>query len=648
MRSTFIRAFLWLLAALGAFATGPVHAAVGQGVRPPAGASPVEDPDGARVIVKFKAAGGLMRGLRGGAAPPSGPQFAATMSGRHALVLRDGRIVEGRTQVLRGDKSLSSAQLAARLAVDAEVEYAVPDYRRFIMAAPNDPLFAANSSISPAAGQWYLRAPDSTFLSAIDAPAAWAITTGSAAIVVADIDTGVRFDHPDLANKLHAGYDFVTSTTAAGDGGARDGDASDPGDWTSAGECGFGTAATSSSWHGTKVAGLIGAQTDNAIGMASIGRDVMVLPVRALGKCGGSDSDIIAAMLWAGGVSNNPTVNPHPAKVINLSLGGSGSCTAAYADAVSQLTAAGVVIVVAAGNSEGQAVSTPGNCSGVITVAAIRHAGTKVGFSSIGPEVAIAAPGGNCVNLTGACLYPILTTTNGGATTPTTSGYTSSSNYSVGTSFATPLVAGTAALMLGANPALTPAQVKSLMRSTARAFPTSSSDPAVTSCHAPNSAVQDECLCTTSTCGAGMLDAGAAVAAASAAAVPVAAIAASATSVLVGSRVTFDASGSALPAGRTVASYQWSIASGGTFAAISSATNAATLTVDTTGAGSFTVTLTLTDSAGASASASSTVTVNAPSNPATGNSSSGGGGGAAGGVWLVALAAAAWALGRRG
>ncbi len=606
-----LRPLLLVLALLGAFVTWPSRA--DQAAAANAGA--VEDPNGARVIVKYKALGGLMRGLRAGSGRPAGPQFATTMSARHGLALRDGRIVEGRTQVLHGGSDMSSAALAARLAADAEVEYAVPDYRRFALTTPDDPLYAANASHSPAAGQWYLQAPDATLVSAIDAPAAWALTTGSTAIVVADIDTGVRFDHPDLVNKLYAGYDFVSTTTTAGDGSGRDSDASDPGDWTSAGECGRGTSASSSSWHGTKTAGLIGAQTGNAIGMASIGHDVMVLPARALGKCGGSDSDIIAAMLWAGGVSSSPTSNPHPARVINLSLGGSGACTAAYADAISQLTAAGVVVVVAAGNSEGLAVSTPGNCAGVITVTGVRHVGTKVGFASVGPEVAIAAPGGNCVNTSGACLYPILTTSNTGTTSPVAATYSDSTNYSVGTSFATPLVAGTAALMLSANPSLTPAQVKSLIQSSARAFPTSSSDSSVLQCHAPNGVVQDECLCTTSTCGAGMLDAGAAVAAAAASATPVAAISASATTTLAGSSVRFDGSASTVPSGRTVASYRWAITSGSAVAAISGVSNAATLTVATSGVGSFTVSLTVTDSAGSSSSASATVTVNAPSGP---------------------------------
>ena len=349
--------------------------------------------------------------------------------------------------------------------------------------------------------------------------------------------------------------------------------------------------------------------------MASVGYNVMLLPVRVLGRCGGYDSDILAGMRWAAGLSSDPVSNPNPARVINLSLGSAGACTAAYADVIGQLTAAGVVVVASAGNEEGLAVSTPANCSGVIAVAGLRHAGTKVGFSSIGPQVAISAPAGNCVNASGTCLYPILTTINSGSTVPAANTYSDGSNYSVGTSFSAPLVSGTAALMLSVNPSLTPAQVKSLIQSSARAFPTTSSDPTVAQCKPPTSAVQDECLCTTSTCGAGMLDAGAAVAAAAAGSLPSVSISGGGGTVLAGSTLSFDGSGSKAAAGRSISGYQWAITAGSGIAAISGSSTGAGVTVGTSGAGSFTIRLTVTDSAGVQASASSTVSVNAPAAP---------------------------------
>jgi len=477
-------------------------------------AAPDNDPASARVIVKLKASGALLRQAQAMRSRPGALALAAAFGARSGLALADGRVIAERMQVLRA-RGLSSAQLAARLAADADVEYAVPDQRRRALALPNDPLFAGGPAVSPTAGQWYLRAPDATRVSGMDVVGAWAVGTGSRDVIVAVLDTGVRPEHPDLANVLTPGYDFIADAGEAGDGNGRDADASDPGDWIAEGECAVGEPAADSSWHGTKMAGLIGAQTDNGIGMAAVGWGVRVQPVRVLGPCGGYDSDILAAALWAAGLSSSPVVNRTPAQVINLSLGSSGTCTAAYRDVFSRLEAAGVAVVAAAGNEEGLAVGTPGNCPGVIAVAGLRHAGTKVGFSSIGPEVTIAAPGGNCVNLIGDCLYPILTTTNTGTRGPAASAYTDARDYSVGTSFSSPLVAGTLALMLSVNPQLTPAQMRAFLRATARPFV--AGDPGVPQCRAPSQAVQDECACTTSTCGAGMLDAGAAVRAAAAA-----------------------------------------------------------------------------------------------------------------------------------
>jgi len=363
----------------------------------------------------------------------------------------------------------------------------------------------------PAAGQWYLRAPDATIVSAVNAVGAWDVTRGSSAITVAVLDTGVRFDHPDLASKLYPGYDFIDDITTANDGNGRDANAADPGDWTNADECNPGEPASDSSWHGTQVSGLVAAAGDNGIGMAGTGGKVMVLPVRVLGRCGGYDSDIIAGMRWAAGVSRDPVVNPHPAKVINVSLGSQGSCDLNYQDLMTELTAAKVTVVAAAGNDIGLAVGVPANCPGVIAVTGLRHDGTKAGYSSLGPEAAISAPAGNCVNTNGACLYPLLTTTNTGTTGPAANTYSDGYNASLGTSFASPIVAGTVALMLSVDSTLTPAKIRSILRSTARPFPTTGGDAGLATCQAPSSLEQDYCYCTASTCGAGMLNAAAAV-----------------------------------------------------------------------------------------------------------------------------------------
>jgi serine protease len=495
----------------------------------------------ARVIVKLKPESGLLldRALVGNAFPTN---RALALGQRLGLSMTAGNALSETAQVVFAS-GMSSAELARRLALESDVEYAVPDQRRYHFVAPNDPLYADGvGGNGPAVGQWYLRAPAGAILSSINVEPAWDVTIGSPSVVVADLDTGVRFDHPDLlaiaaGGNLLPGYDMISDVAVANDGNGRDADASDPGDWVTQAEISqpggpFFQCTTNgpenSSWHGTQTAGLIAALTNNGLGMASVGRTVQLLPVRVLGKCGGFDSDIIAGMRWAAGMSvPGVPANPNPAKVINMSLGAPGACSAAYQDAVTAINAVGTVIVAAAGNSTGHSVGAPANCVGIIAVAGLRHVGTKVGFSDIGPEIAISAPGGNCVNTTAGlpCLYPILTTSNSGTTTPVAPIYTDSFNPSLGTSFAAPLVSGTVALMFSAQPALTPFQVRLTLEATARPFPTTSSDngTSVPQCTAPQfdstgaPIDQLECVCTIDTCGAGMLDAGAAVSASSSA-----------------------------------------------------------------------------------------------------------------------------------
>ena len=492
-------------------------------------------PETARVIVKLKSPPATTDSP-GAVAQPSQVQGLARRLG---MTMRERAGPTERTHVVTAH-GLDSRQLAARLARDSEVEYAVPDQRRRRLSAPDDPRYAAGlAAPGPTSGQWYLRAPLGDVQSSINAEGAWAALGGqSRRIVVAVLDSGVRFDHPDLrrfdeGGNLLPGYDFVTDAFLDNDGmPGRDSDASDPGDWVSEADvngpantvgCTLADVAPSS-WHGTQTAGLIGAITTNARGMAGLtgpGRNVLVLPVRVLGKCGGFDSDIIPAMRWAAGLSvPGVPANPNPARVINLSLGGAGACGRAYQDAIREINQAGVVVVAAAGNTSGAAVNAPANCPGVIGVAGLRQLGSKVGYSDLGPEIALSAPAGNCVNLDGECLYPLLTTTNSGTTTPVVAedAYTDGVNATAGTSFSAPLVAGTAALMLAVQPSFNPDEVRQLLRTSARAFPTTGEAPGVGLCQAPtvdeNGFVieQFECYCTTSTCGAGMLDASAAVA----------------------------------------------------------------------------------------------------------------------------------------
>ena len=617
-------------AALGAFAAAWTSPAFGA-ERGPARASAVGNPAGlaasdteARVIVKFKADSGLMRALvaraaLGAGSEADGPQQAQSLSARLGLALRDGRVMGPRAQLVHA-AGMRSQDLAARLAAQADVEYAVVDERMRIQAVPNDPLYGAGQATTPAVGQWYLRAPNSnrivdasSVLSAINIEPAWAITAGKRSVVVAVLDTGVRADHPDLAGKLLAGYDFVSDAGAANDGGGRDADPTDPGDGVTAADVGVvrGCVASdvgSSSWHGTQTAGLIGAATNNAVGMAGVGRDVMVLPVRVLGKCGGDTSDIVDALKWAAGIPvAGVPANLNPAKVINLSLGSSASCSAAYIDVFQQVAAKGVVVVAAAGN-DGLAVGSPASCAGVIAVGGVRHAGTKVGYSDLGPEIALSAPAGNCVNLTGSCLFPLLTTANNGAQGPGTNIYTDGDTHpTLGTSFSSPLVAGTVALMFSVNPALTSGQVRAILKGTARPFPADSPGASLRACTAPTGVAQgSECFCTTSACGAGLLDAGAAV---TAVGTLWANIAATPTYPLVGREMAL--SGSLSNAGGIVAgsSFQWEILSGNSIASFVGGTRAPTATLLPSGPGSVVVRMTGIDPTGRLAVSDTTVNV---------------------------------------
>ena len=562
----------------------------------------------------------------------------SALAARHGLALVSHRSITELMHALRVEPTAGeeAATTLARLRADAEVAYAVLDERRYVHAVPNDPLYAQ---------QWYLQTSAQT-PSAIDAQDAWDTSTGGASLVIADIDTGVLPDHPDLAGRLLAGYCFISDAFVANGGSCPGPGAVDAGDWVTSsdisanpGFCGKATAGPSS-WHGTRTAGILGAATNNAAGVAGITWNAQILPLRALGKCGGLDSDIVSAMLWAAGmqVTGFP-VNPNPAKIINMSLGGTGSCTALYQDAVDQVRNTGALIVVSAGN-EGGPVDAPANCQGVAAVAGLRQAGTKVGYSNLGPEVALAAPAGNCGDaFTGGqtqCAYSMTTTTNlstngpPAAPTPDPNDYTglyycdastgsypgcsvSSGQYrtyNIGTSFSAPVVSGIAALMSSVNSRLNSCQLIARLKEGAQAFPQTSLDAAVqpAMCHVPSGASDiqgSECICTrdSQTCGAGMAYAPASLRAALR---PVAAVVLPAT-VTPGAPLVLDGSGSGGAPGHNVSTYQWSPVSGGLTLGISGAATAQA-TVSAPSCGVATVALTVTDDAGRSDTADVVIT----------------------------------------
>jgi serine protease len=473
----------------------------------------------------------------------------------------------------------TEAAFLGRLRSDSTIEFAERDGRRFPhLVQPSDTDFVS---------QWYLQPPISPMLSAIDAQTGWSTTEGSAGVVIAQLDTGVRFDHADLlraqaGGRLLPGYDFISmdpwssgSPTyyTANDGDGWDPDPSDPGDWVSTSDLNnpnlSNCTAGSSSWHGTRTAGIMAALTDNGFGIAGVTWNTWILPVRVLGRCGGYDSDIVVGMQWAAGlhVAGVPD-NHYPAQIENMSLGGGESCPSVYSNVIPLLLAKGVLVVASAGN-EGGPVDAPANCPGVAAIAGLREAGDKVGFSSLGPEVALSAPAGNCGQnsaTTGLCLYELETTVNLGATTPGANGITDEGNPNLGTSFSAPLTAGTAALMLALDGNLVAPQLIARLKEGTAKFPTTTIDLPPTSqppqCGMPSGfgdiTWQKECLCTQSLCGAGMLNVPGALAAALR---PIAGVSVP-SSVSSGQMVTLNAGASTAACGHSIASYAWTVTVG--------------------------------------------------------------------------------------
>ncbi|WP_051786047.1 S8 family peptidase [Endozoicomonas numazuensis] len=368
--------------------------------------------------------------------------------------------------------------LADSLEDDPQIAFAEPDFIMQIMRTPNDSRYNE---------QWHYF--ESTAGSNL--PAAWDISTGHN-VIVGVIDTGIVY-HKDIDGNVVSGHDFISHSWIANDGGGRDSNATDSGDAvTSAGACGYTNGQpipslpTESSWHGTHVSGTIAAESNNSTGVAGVAWNAKVMPLRALGRCGGYTSDIIDAMRWAAGLDvYGMARNSNPVKVINMSLGGfSYGCPQSYQNAINEVVSAGVTVVVAAGNENTNAAyATPANCHNVITVGAVDRGGDRSWYSNYGSHVDISAPGGE----TRYYGNGVLSTANAGATSATQDNY----EYYQGTSMATPHVAGVAALMYSINPDLTPARLEEIIKFNARPFSGGT--------------------CNTRLCGAGILDAGAAV-----------------------------------------------------------------------------------------------------------------------------------------
>ncbi len=534
---------------------------------------------------------------------PMSASRVQALSAMAGVGMKSVRAMAGDASLLVMDTALPLSQarvVAARLTQDSAIEYAEPDIMFKKVATPNDTRF--NDF------QWNLFAPGSTYTGALSGggtksapatgganlPLAWDVTTGHSSAVIAIIDTGI-VNHQDLngagiapfsetyvpSGRFLAGYDFISEGVGAGtlpanfvanDGDGRDPDASDPGDWVTIAEenlypslCDDQDAPPqdpqNSSWHGSHMAGVAAATANNAMGIAGVAWNIRILPVRALGKCGGSLSDIAEAIRWSAGLSvpNIPS-NPTPARVINLSLGGGATCPANLQSAVDAAIAAGAVVVAATGNDGAIGLSAPANCSGVIGVTAHTINGENADYANIGaamgvgPQPTISSPGGGTPTLLGAggatddptwFGFYIWSTVLFGNTSPASADNSNPPRVGpaytgfTGTSAATPQVAATAALIKSMIPSASPATVRNFLVNTVRPH------PAGGAC-APGQGLAGQC-------GPGLLDANAAVRAAALIAPPVVFVQPLSASVLEGQTATFSVDAS----GAGPISYQW-------------------------------------------------------------------------------------------
>ncbi|MEH6422313.1 S8 family serine peptidase [Pseudomonas sp. CGJS7] len=367
-----------------------------------------------------------------------------------AMVMPGGRVIGADADLDRDQAEALMRQIAA----DADVEFVQADGMVRALSIPNDPRYKDLWSYRDTAA-------------GIRAPAAWDIATGRGQ-VVAVIDSGIYQAHADLAANLLPGYDFVSSVSGysreicavdgvpAGCGASQDGDGRDA-----------NPEDSSNIDHGAHVAGTIAAVGNNGVGVTGVAYQAKIVPIRALAKNGfGVDSDIVDALIWAvGGSVSGVAPNPNPAKIVNLSIGGSGACSQAPAwqAAIDAALARDAVVVVAAGNDNADAANmTPASCNGVITVAASTTGAARTSYSNFGATIDITAPGGNNAFFGGASTEILSTVRNNGYGTM------------AGTSMASPHVAGVVALMRSAaSVPLSPARVQQILAQTARPIPAS-------------------------------------------------------------------------------------------------------------------------------------------------------------------------------
>jgi serine protease len=340
------------------------------------------------------------------------------------LGIADRPVVANNVLQAKLDTILAAAALKQR----ADVKSVRLNYIYHATAVPNDNLYPR---------QWHYPL--------INLPQAWDTTTGSPDVTVAVIDTGILSNHPDIdSNRMVDGYDFIRSASNAGDGNGIDSNPEDPGD---------GGGVRASSFHGTHVAGTIGANTNNSIGVAGVAWQTNIMPLRVLGINGGTEYDIEQAIRYAAQLDNDSnTVPSRKADIINLSLGGPTN-TSSAPQAFRLAREAGVIIVAAAGNDGSNQPSAPAAYNGVVSVSAVTINKQRASYSNFGSTIDVAAPGGNYSDTNGDGLADAVWSTKG---SDGRNGIQYTYNYAAGTSMAAPHVAGVVALMKSVYPDLTP------------------------------------------------------------------------------------------------------------------------------------------------------------------------------------------------
>lgn len=484
------------------------------------------------VIVKLKADTAQRRKAVAAAvdrALPAGVDVTSTVSGLDDISLV--RVDE----TLPGDEA---AEVAERVEARSDVEWAVPNYLATAQGAPpvttNDPGFPSQRNL------WDTKIASPNGGYSIKAPALWQATRGAASTVVAVLDTGILPQHPDLKGRLVAGYDFVDDEevcddngencvrlgtyASAGDGNGIDADPSDPGDWVDASNAAACDLTeddyTPSSWHGSHVAGIIGATANNGYGISGVAPGVKVQPVRVIGHCGAALWDIAMGILWSSGADLGRVVGPEysrvpvnrtPAKIANLSLGADLPDTEVrdqvcpfFASISNEAIARGTTLVAAAGNAARSAdLSIPAACPGFVSVGASSATGHRAWYSNFGSTVDVTAAGGDALiepDATDTVLSTIVDAPKGPTTAYTIAGYE-------GTSMATPAVAGGLALLAGLG-LTSPASLEAAAKAAVSPFPAASSAYNGRTITIPGQGpyVTGNLNCTTATCGRGLFD----------------------------------------------------------------------------------------------------------------------------------------------